>query len=115
MIIIPFMLCAGLLASTDRLRPYWYWLEKPSFLRAGFVLLARNEFEAIDNFSCDPARYSPEFCARQPQNGVQVLQALKLNDDHGDIWIQWMVLGIIFVVTRIIVVAVLFKIAKTKN
>ena len=46
---------------------------------------------------------------------MQVLQALKLNDDHGDIWIQWMVLGIIFVVTRIIVVAVLFKIAKTKN
>lgn len=115
MIVIPFMLCAGLLASTARLRPYWYWLEKPSFLRAGFLLVARNEFQDVGSISCDVDKYGANFCSRQPKNGPEVLTAYEFNDSHGEIWIQWLVLALIFLLARIACVASLYRIAKSKN
>jgi hypothetical protein len=115
MIIIPFMLAGGLLASTDRLRPYWYWLEKPSFIRAGFILLLKNEFEDLGSISCNPDKFGASFCSRQPQNGMQVLDEFGFNDSHGQIWVQWVILAGIFVVARLICVMFLYRIAHQKN
>lgn len=115
MIMIPLMLVGGLFASTDRLRPYWVWLEKPSFIRAAFILITRNEFESLGSISCDAGKFGAQFCSRQPKNGVEVLSAFELNDDHGAIWIQWMILGIMFVLTRAAAIAVLYKVARTKS
>jgi len=115
LIIIPLMLCAGLLASTDRLRPYWYWLEKPSFLRAGFLLLAKNEFERLDSISCDAEKFGAMFCARQPRNGMQVLQSYEFTDDHSTKWIQWVILAALFFIVRAIAIAFLYKTAKRKS
>lgn len=115
LLIIPFMLCAGLLASTDRIRPYWYWLEKPSFLRAGFLLLAQNEFERLDNIWCDPDKFGAQFCARQPQNGDQVLAVNEFDGKHSEVWIQWLVIAALFFIVRAIAIAFLYQTAKRKS
>jgi hypothetical protein len=115
MIIIPLMLCAGLLASTDRLRPYWYWLEKPSYLRAAFVLMMKNEFDDLGSISCDVEKFGAQFCMRQPHDGPQVLEAYGFADEHSAIWLQWVILAVIFVVTRATCLLFLYKIAKQKS
>lgn len=115
LILIPMMLVAGIFASTARLRPYWYWLEKSSFMRAGYVLLAKNEFQDLDHIRCDAAKFGQAFCSRQPKTGWEVLDAYELTDGHGEVWVQWVILAGIFVLSRIIGVAFLYKIAKTKN
>lgn len=115
MIIIPFMLCAGLLASTSRLHPYWYWLEKPSFLRAGFILLMRNEFVDLHGITCDPAKFGVDFCARQPKDGVAVLDQFGFNNNESEEWIQWVILAGIFVFGRLLCVFFLYRIARQKS
>jgi ABC-type multidrug transport system ATPase subunit len=115
MIVIPFMLCAGLLASTARLRPYWYWLEKPSFLRAGFLLVAHNEFGDLGDISCNVDKFGADFCLRQPKTGQDVLTQFQFDDNQGQVWIQWVILALIFIVARIVCVASLYRIAKSKS
>jgi hypothetical protein len=115
MIILPFMLMGGLLASTDRLRPYWYWLEKPSFIRAGFVLLMKNEFTELDSISCNANKFGADFCSRQPKNGNEVLRSFGFADAQSDIWPQWIVLAGIFILARFVCVAFLYRIARRKS
>lgn len=115
MIVIPFMLCAGLLASTDRLHPYWYWLEKPSFLRAGFLLVAKNEFNDLGAISCNVGKFGADFCARQPKNGPEVLKAFQFDGKDSEPWLQWVILASIFVVARLVCVFALYRIARSKS
>jgi len=115
LILIPMMLVAGLFSATTRMRPYWYWLEKISFLRSGYLLLARNEFEALGHIDCDVGKFGANFCSRQPKTGWQVLDAYELTDSHGEVWVQWVILAGIFVASRIICVTFLYVIAKTKS
>jgi len=115
MVVIPFMLCSGLLASTARLHPYWYWLEKPSFLRAGFLLLANNEFYSLGALSCDVAKYGQEFCDRQPKTGSQVMASYGFSDTQAEPWLQWVILAALFIIGRAICVAMLYRVARTKN
>jgi ABC-type multidrug transport system ATPase subunit/ABC-type multidrug transport system permease subunit len=115
MIILPFMLMGGLLASTDRLRPYWYWLEKPSFIRAGFLLMMKNEFTELDSISCNANKFGADFCSRQPKNGNEVLRSFGFADAQSDIWPQWIVLAGIFILARFVCVAFLYRIARRKS
>lgn len=115
MIVIPFMLCAGLLASTDRLHPYWYWLEKPNFLRAGFLLVARNEFGSLGAIACNAEKFGAAFCARQPKNGKEVLKAFQFDTEETDEWVNWVILAGIFIVARAVSVAFLYRIARSKQ
>jgi hypothetical protein len=82
MISIPMMLCAGLIGSTDRVRPYWNWVEKLSVPRFGYIMLMTNEMQNIDSISCDVAKYGPVFCAAQPKNGTQALTTMKLDGNE---------------------------------
>jgi len=115
MVVIPFMLCAGLLASTSRLHPYWYWLEKPSFLRAGLILVLRNEFMDVPHISCNAAKYGASFCSRQPTTGAQVLEAYGFADEQAKPYVQWIILAGMFLVGRIICVAALYRVGRRKQ
>jgi ABC-type multidrug transport system ATPase subunit len=114
LIVIPMMLAGGLLASTDRLRPYWYWLEKISFLRHSFLIMAKNEFENLGAISCNLNKYGANFCARQPKDGPAVLKALEFDGDQDQVWILWLSLAIIFVFGRTVCLAALYSIAGRK-
>jgi len=114
-IVIPMMLVAGLFAATSRLRPYWYWLEKISFLRMGFVLAIKNEFNDLPNIECDSQKFGMAFCSRQPTTGREVLHNMEFDDKHAQEWIQWMSLGILFVLGRILCIGFLYKIALAKQ
>ncbi|CCW71576.1 unnamed protein product [Phytomonas sp. Hart1] len=81
LVTIPLSLAGGLLASTDRLRPYWYFLEKPSFIRHGFILLMRNEFNRLDHIDCDIHKYGAEVCRNQAKNGKEVLMRMGIDSD----------------------------------
>lgn len=111
--IVPLMMCAGLLASTDRLRPYWYWLEKPSFMRHGLVLLLKNELYTIDHIDCDVAKLGTDFCDAQPKNGEQFIASLGF-DDQDNIWAMWLSLTIMFFMFRALAVFSLNRVAKSK-
>ncbi|ESL05990.1 ABC transporter [Trypanosoma rangeli SC58] len=113
-IVLPLSLAGGLLASTDRLHPYWYWLEKPSFIRQTFILLARNEFKRIEHFQCDGAGKSPNFCRHQPKNGEQVLEHLGFNTEEFSDWAMWISLAILYFLFRILAVIALSVAARTK-
>lgn len=115
LLIVPMMMAAGLMANTDRLHPYWWWLEKISFVRYGFVLLAHNEFGANQTYTCDVAELGADFCSRQNLYGQAVLDnGLKFNTSHDSVWAMWMSLAIMFVFTRILAVASLYRVAQTK-
>ena len=115
LIIVPFMMAGGLLASTDRLRPYWYWLEKPSFIRHSFVLLTRNEFKDVDYIDCDVNKFGAGVCAMQPKTGDAFLESMGLMNDQDSVWAMWVSLSIIFVLCRCLVVFSLNRVAKAKN
>ena len=115
LILIPLMMAAGLLASTERLRPEWYWLEKLSFMRHSFLLMAKNEFENVGAISCDVAKFGANFCANQPKNGLEVLESLDMNGDQDEPWILWLSLGIILVLGRALCLFALYSIAGRKN
>lgn len=112
MLILPMMMVAGFMASTDRVRPYWIWLEKISFVRHGFILLAKNEYSNLGNITCE---FGQEFCARQPKNGKEVLTALDLDSPQDDVWVMWMSITIIFLLSRLVAIAGLTRIASRKN
>jgi len=114
MVIIPFMLCTGLLGSTARLHPYWYWLEKPSFLRAAFLLLMHNEFDSLGEISCSIPKYGADFCSRQPKTGPEVMAAYGFADEQASVWAQWVILAGVFLVARAVSVACLYRVARTK-
>jgi ATP-binding cassette, subfamily G (WHITE), eye pigment precursor transporter len=112
--IVPLMMAAGLLASTDRLRPYWYWLEKPSFLRQGLVLLLKNEMQYIDHIDCDIAKLGATFCAAQPKTGDEYIASLGFNDEQDSVWAMWVSLTIMFFLFRALAVFSLNRVAKSK-
>jgi ATP-binding cassette, subfamily G (WHITE), eye pigment precursor transporter len=112
--IVPLMMAAGLLASTDRLRPYWYWLEKPSFLRHGLVLLLKNEMQYIDNIECDSNKFGVAFCNAQPKTGEEYVASLGFNDEQDSVWAMWVSITVMFFLFRVLAVFSLNRVAKSK-
>ncbi|CBZ23487.1 putative ATP-binding cassette protein subfamily G, member 1 [Leishmania mexicana MHOM/GT/2001/U1103] len=81
---VSFMLLSlggGLFASTDRLRPYWYWLEKPSFTRHAYILVLRNELHNVHHIACDYYRWGDGYCINQPRDGGTVMRLLGFDGD----------------------------------
>ncbi|RNF14755.1 ATP-binding cassette protein subfamily G, member 1 [Trypanosoma conorhini] len=113
-ILMPLALAGGLLASTDRLQPYWYWLEKPSFIRQAFILLTRNEFKHLTHIYCDGEGKSPNYCRDQPKNGEQVLQQLGFQTEQSSDWAMWVSLAVLYFLFRFFVVIALSIAARTK-
>lgn len=113
--IVPLLMAGGLLASTDRLRPYWYWLEKPSFIRHGLVLLLKNEMKHIDSIDCDVGKYGASFCDAQPKNGNDYVASLGFNDEQDSAWAMWVSLTVMFFLLRALAVWSLGRVAKAKS
>eukprot|EP00331_Platyophrya_macrostoma_P013847 CAMPEP_0176419900 /NCGR_PEP_ID=MMETSP0127-20121128/8309_1 /TAXON_ID=938130 /ORGANISM="Platyophrya macrostoma, Strain WH" /LENGTH=624 /DNA_ID=CAMNT_0017800439 /DNA_START=49 /DNA_END=1923 /DNA_ORIENTATION=+ len=113
--IVPLMMAGGLLASTDRLRPYWYWLEKPSFIRHGVVLLLKNEMKHVNNVYCDVGKYGASFCASQPTSGDEYLGNLGFNDAQDAVWAMWVSLVIMFFLLRSLAIIALYVVARSKS
>ena len=57
-IIMPLMIVGGLFANTERLDPYWVWLNYISFPRYGYMALMVNEYNSLDTL-----------CPADPING----------------------------------------------
>ena len=114
LLLVPMIMVAGLLATTNRIRPYWYWLEKPSMARQGFVLLMNNEFQHLTNITCDVSLYGAPFCDAQPTTGEQYLAEIGINDPQDAPWAMWVSLAVMFVLLRLILWIALQRAAQTK-
>lgn len=91
-IILPMMIVAGLFANTDRLDPYFVWLNYISFMRYGFLGVAVNEFSRIKSL-CPPGMMNCRY-----KNGNEVLSYLGFQDWRW--WYSIIALGVIIVVCR---------------
>nr|AJM93645.1 ABCG1 transporter [Trypanosoma cruzi] len=113
-ILLPLAMVGGLLANTDRLHPYWYWLEKPSFIRQAYILLARNEFKHIDHIRCDDRGKPPGFCKDKPKNGEDILRQLGFQQKQYESWVLWLTLALLYIAFRGWAVISLYSAARTK-
>jgi ABC-type multidrug transport system permease subunit len=111
-IMTPMLLAGGLLASSDRLSPYWDWLTRISFLRQGFVVLAHQEFGNLGAISCDPSKYA---CANQPKNGHEAMEAYGLLGGADRDFIAFLCLMAEWVVFRIIALFALWRAGRAKE
>lgn len=62
LIIMPLMIVGGLFANTERLDPYWVWLNYISFPRYTYMALIVNQYRAVDTL-----------CPQDPVNGTGCL------------------------------------------
>ncbi|KAG8343829.1 putative ABC transporter ABC 2 type transporter [Trypanosoma vivax] len=97
LILLPFSLAGGLFASTERLRPYWYWIEKPSFLRHAYILLMRNEMKRVDHFECKPRNNSVLHCLVMPSSGMEVMKHHGFEEEESADWVMWLSMSLIYV------------------
>jgi hypothetical protein len=111
-IMTPMLLAGGLLASSDRLSPYWDWLQRISFLRQGFVVLAHQEFGNLGDISCDPDRYN---CADQPKNGYEAMQSYGLLNKQDRNFIAFLCLLAEWIIFRIIALFALWRAGRAKE
>eukprot|EP00388_Colpodella_angusta_P041352 GDKK01052984.1.p1 GENE.GDKK01052984.1~~GDKK01052984.1.p1 ORF type:complete len:142 (+),score=1.86 GDKK01052984.1:20-445(+) len=93
MIQVPMLMCGGLLADNDQIRPYFIWLEKISVHRYGSLLLFHNEFSHLGELSCDPALFGVTGCALQPKRGSDVIPFLGFDDEQDSEWVMWISLA----------------------
>ncbi|CAJ1014538.1 hypothetical protein IOCL1545_000038300, partial [Leishmania shawi] len=114
-ILIPLALGGGLFASTDRLRPYWYWIEKPSFMRHTYILLMRNELYNVHNITCDNRRWGDDYCINHPRDGRTVLRLLQFDGDpQSESVYMWVSLLVLFFLLRLITVVTLTVAARAR-
>jgi len=111
-ILTPMMLTSGLLTSTNRLSPYWDWLERISFLRQAFMVIAHKEFGSLGNLSCDLP--STE-CSTQPTNGYEAEVAYGLTDSADADWVDFLCLCLMFFIFRAIALFALHRVGRAKE
>lgn len=109
-LIIPFMITAGLLASKERLDPYFIWLEKVSPFSYAYEALIITEFsglqfnytDTLTVFSCDALgnAASKEQTQQVSVSGESVIARLGMAD--GDVGFNVAVLVILFMGMRIL-------------
>lgn len=107
LILLPLSVAGGLLASTARLRPYWYWLEKPSPIRQGYIILMKNEFYQLHDITCDYEKDGDLYCLNQPHYGEAVIKQMGFSDSQSDLAWLWITLVGLFIVTRCIAIVAL--------
>ncbi|EPY31978.1 ABC transporter [Strigomonas culicis] len=115
LVLMPLAAAGGLFASTTRLRPYWYFLEKLSFMRHGYILVLRNELNNVDRIYCNNNENGDSYCVTQAKNGKQVLASLGFDDDPQSTttW-MWVSLVILFLLFRFFCVVGLTRSAHKK-
>lgn len=113
LILLPLSVAGGLFASTDRLRPYWYWLEKPSLIRQAYIIVMKNEFYQLKDIKCDYMEEGDQFCLNQYRNGTQVIQQLGFADAQSDVGWMWLSLAILFFLTRFVSMWSLTRVARS--
>ncbi|CCW65601.1 unnamed protein product [Phytomonas sp. EM1] len=113
--VVPLLAVGGYFASLDAIRPYWYVLEKPSFLRHGFILLMRNEFKRLDHIDCNVKKYGELFCHFQPHSGKDVLVTMGFDTDpqSTDLY-MWLSLAAMWLILRILCVISLTMVSRQK-
>ena len=115
MIMIPMLMCAGLLADNDQIRPYWVWLEKISMNRYGAMLLFHNEFKRIGTITCDTALFGVSGCALQPRSGNEVMKYLGFDGEEDSEWVMWLSMCVFIVLVRLGQLISLYIISLSKN
>ncbi|RHW69775.1 ABC transporter [Trypanosoma brucei equiperdum] len=113
-VLLPLTLVGGLYATTDRMRPYWYFLEKLSFFRHAYILVLRNEMKHIDEIECDEKTNASGLCGYIPANGKEVLELNGLEDGQSENWIMWLCLVLFYVLLRTGILGALYKAARHK-
>ena len=93
MAIMPMMIVAGLFANTERLDPYWVWLNYISFPRYAFTGIVVNEFDGIGSL-CSPG----QIC--QYNDGREVIAYLGFGNASWGLSV--LLLGCIMIVLRIL-------------
>jgi len=114
-IMTPMMLSGGFLASIDRLRPGWEWLERISFVKMPFTIMAKNEFGDLGAISCDVAKFGESYCALQPANGTAALAQAELDGDVDAYWVLWLTLTLILIFVRLLGWFALYRSAGQKE
>ena len=116
LILLPLEMAGGLFASTSRLRPYWYWIEKPAFMRHGYILVMRSELNRIHNLACNNYYHGDAYCLRQARDGREVLRLLGFDGDpqSTNVW-MWISLAILFFLFRIISIISLARAGHAKS
>lgn len=115
MIQIPMLMCGGLLANNDQVRPYWYWMEKVSMHRYGAMLLFHNEFKRIGSLSCNTALFGEVGCSLQPKSGPEVMSFLEFNDEQDSEWVIWLTLCVFIALMRVGQLIALYAISFSKS
>eukprot|EP00796_Vickermania_ingenoplastis_P001125 gene1126-659_t len=115
LILMPLSVAGGLFASTDRLRPYWYWLEKPSMMRQAFIIVAKNEFEQLHNIRCDNYKNGDLYCLNQVHDGAEVIEQLGFTGPQSEVRWMWISLAVLFVLVRCISVLSLSIVGRGKG
>eukprot|EP00758_Cryptobia_borreli_P013535 Tbor_TRINITY_DN5844_c1_g3::TRINITY_DN5844_c1_g3_i1::g.6773::m.6773 len=115
MVSIPLMLTGGLLASVDQIRPYWYWIEKISYIRHAFIIVTHNELTSVGDISCDPAKFGASFCAMYPKTGTEAYaKVLKLDGDEDQPWVMWVSMAAVFIMLRLLGLVSLHVVSRGK-
>ncbi|KAL7698156.1 ABC transporter [Lotmaria passim] len=116
LILLPLSMAGGLFASTSRLRPYWYWIEKPAFMRHGYILVMRSELNRIHNLACNNYYHGDAYCLTQARDGKDVLRLLGFDGDpqSTNVW-MWISLAILFFLFRIVCIIALTVAAHAKT
>lgn len=115
LILMPLSVAGGLFASTDRLRPYWYWLEKPSMMRQGFIIVAKNEFDQLHHINCNYEKEGDLYCLNQVKNGAQVITQMGFDDKQSEVRWMWLSLVVLFILCRVISCIALSIVGRVKS
>lgn len=113
-VMLPMLLGGGMIASTSRLRPYWYWMEKSSMVRYAYLLLMKNELEPLKSIACDVQKYGATFCSHQYKTGKEVLHVYEYDDSQDEAWVMWLSIALFVVVLRVVCIGGLYQIVKRK-
>jgi ABC-type multidrug transport system permease subunit len=96
LVLLPFMLTAGLFVNVDSLGPGIEWVAHISFMKYGFAGACTAIFKGR-KFECDVPPFQPCF-----SEGDQVLRALSVDADDDDFTMNLVALSIIIVAFRLI-------------
>lgn len=92
--LMPMLLVGGLFANTERLEPYWVWLNYISFPRYAYKAFFVNEFTHMDNLcSTPPCRF---------ENGGEVITFFGFDKETVDtVWFNIIMLNVMMILLRI--------------
>eukprot|EP00744_Colponema_vietnamica_P006459 GILI01009381.1.p1 GENE.GILI01009381.1~~GILI01009381.1.p1 ORF type:complete len:455 (+),score=109.05 GILI01009381.1:140-1366(+) len=111
----PMLMCGGLLADNDQIRPYFVWLEKVSMHRYGALLLFNNEFKKLGDLSCDVDKFGPVTCSLVPKRGSEVIPYLGFDDEQDAVWVMWLSMAMFILLVRSGQLISLYLISRSKS